>query len=565
VGRSQTRGPVAAAVDTFARPPSPTAVAVHGVDFERLLTELSVGFVGVTAGDISAAIRDALERIVSLLGLDVGAVMEVAADAQSVLLTHSYVRPGVTLEALDSPTDRFPWIASRLFAGEVTRLATLDDLPATATEDRRSLEQRDVRSAVFCPVVAGGVTGAVAFACVGRERSWPNELVDRLCLTGQLFAGALARRELEERLSDEREFVEAVLDSLPGLFYVADESNRFVRWNKNTELVTGCSGGELRRHDLYTFVAPEDKPAVEAAIETVWRTGAATTRNVVVTSDGRHVPYFATARIVTLGGRRYVVGLEVDISALHAAEEQIRRQQAELAHVARVSAMGELAAAIAHELNQPLTAIRTNAQATRRMLAKGAVPAAELDEALTDITDDAVRAGEIIRRLRDLLRKGDAERLPLDVNELIRAVEPFARADVLEHNVTLAMNLPRALPRVLGDRIQLQQVVLNLIRNASEAMRAAEPTRRDLVVVTALAGHEIEVTVTDRGPALSDEAFGRMFTPFHTTKPGGLGIGLSLSRSIVEAHGGLLWATRNESESGITMHFTLPCEPTVAA
>jgi len=432
---------------------------VSSVRFDRLLAELSVGFVGVTAADLDAEIRHALERLIAVLDVDVGVVMETVAEGQRIRITHACAGAGRDLELPEFMETDFPWLAERLASGEVTRLSHLDELPAEAAEDRHSIARRGVQSIVICPVVVGGtVSAAVAFASIGRERDWPEALVDRLRLIGRMFAGALARRRAEERLAAERGFAEAFIQSLPGMVFMADEQNR-------------------------------------------------------------------------------------------------------LAHVARVSAMGELAAAIAHELNQPLTAIRTNAQATRKMLARGGVDRAELDEALGDITSDAVRAGEIIRRLRDLLRKEDAERVPLDVNELIRGVEPFARADLLEHNAVLVMQLAARLPSVIGDRIQLQQVVLNLIRNASEAMRDA--AQREIVMSTASAGPEtIEVTVRDHGSSLSDEEFGRMFQPFYTTKPSGLGIGLSLSRSIIEAHGGLLWATRNDVDTGITMHFTLPIEPT---
>ena len=378
--------------------------------FERLLAELSIGFM-VGTGDVDAAIRDALGQIVSLLALDVGAVLEIASGAGTVRLTHTHCMQGMAPNLPASTDQPFPWLATRLLAGDVTRIAALDELPEAAASDRRSLEQLGVRSVIVCPIVTDRVvTGAVAFAGTGSEHPWPDDLVEQLCLVGQVFAGALARRRLEARLVEEREFAVAVLDSLPGLFFMGDEENRYVHWNKNAEVVAGYTGDDIRGHYLWEFV--DDVPGVQASLDTAWRTGAMTSQYCVITKDGRRIPYFATGRTVTLAGRRYIVGLEIDVSALKAAEEHIRRQQAELAHVARVSAMGELAAAIAHELNQPLTAIRTNAQVTRRMLAADVIDVAELKEALTDITDDAVRAGEIIRRLRDLLARGTRSGYP---------------------------------------------------------------------------------------------------------------------------------------------------------
>jgi two-component system sensor kinase FixL len=249
---------------------------------------------------------------------------------------------------------------------------------------------------------------------------------------------------------------------------------------------------------------------------------------------------------------------ERDMAAQGRAEAQVARLRRELAHAARLASMGELAGALAHELNQPLTAIQTNARTMQRMLGRDATSPSELAEILEDIAADAVRAGEIIRRLRDWLAKGELRKVPLDVNEVLRGIEPFARADTLENDVRLVMDLAPGLPGAAGDPIQLQQTVLNLVRNASEAMRSVPAARREVVVRTGRHGPQaILVAVEDAGPALPEAVFAKLFDPFFTTKPSGLGLGLSISRSIVEAHGGRLWATRNP-DHGITVQLTIP-------
>jgi signal transduction histidine kinase len=182
----------------------------------------------------------------------------------------------------------------------------------------------------------------------------------------------------------------------------------------------------------------------------------------------------------------------------------------------------------------------------------------EASEALQDVIRDTQRAGETIRRMRSLLWKGDLEKHPVDVNEAVRSIEVFAKADGLQSGISLRLDLAPELSRVLGDRIQLQQVLLNLIHNGLEAMRAlAGP--RELIVQTSQndSAGEILVSVRDAGPPLAASVLQRMFEPFYTTKPGGLGMGLSISRSILEAHGGRLWAEPNPDQ-GITVRFTLP-------
>ena len=237
--------------------------------------------------------------------------------------------------------------------------------------------------------------------------------------------------------------------------------------------------------------------------------------------------------------------------------EKERAARAELAHISRVAVMGELAAALAHELNQPLTAIMSNAQATRRMFGSKQVDGEEVDEALGDIVGGADRARAIIQRLRNLIRRGEITREVLDLDEVLREVEPFAQTAASQHGATLVMDLEDPCPPVEGDQIHLQQVVLNLVHNAVEAMaNSREPAGEVRVRVAALDEDAVEVSVRDSGPGLDDSTLARVFEPFFTTKPEGLGMGLPLCSSIIEAHGGDLRATRNP-DRGLTVRFTL--------
>ena len=243
-----------------------------------------------------------------------------------------------------------------------------------------------------------------------------------------------------------------------------------------------------------------------------------------------------------------------------AQEEREKAARAELAHVSRVATLGELSAVLAHELNQPLTAILANAQATRRLLASGRAEGGELDEALADIVSASGHASEIIKKLRGLLRRGDDTREPMDVNETIRGIESFAAADARRHGAALKLDLDNGLPEVLGDRVQVQQVILNLVRNGAEAVRDNRPDDRTVVVATSRDDSVVVVAVRDAGPAVDERQLERMFEPFFTTKSEGLGMGLPICQTIIESHGGHLWASRNP-DRGMTVRFTLPCTP----
>jgi signal transduction histidine kinase len=241
-----------------------------------------------------------------------------------------------------------------------------------------------------------------------------------------------------------------------------------------------------------------------------------------------------------------------------AQTEREKAARAELLHVSRVSTMGELAAALAHELNQPLTAILSNAQATRRMLPQVSTDSQELDDALGDIVQGARHASDIIQRLRELIRRGDTVREPLSINNTLVQVAAFARATADEKNVAFSMKLADHLPKVMGDRIQLQQVLLNLVHNAAEATAVAAGKDPDIEVETVLQDPEtILVLVRDNGQAADDHILESMFMPFFSTKEDGLGMGLPICSSIIEAHGGRLWATRNP-DRGMTFQFSLP-------
>jgi len=220
--------------------------------------------------------------------------------------------------------------------------------------------------------------------------------------------------------------------------------------------------------------------------------------------------------------------------------------------------MGEMAAGIAHELNQPLTAIASYAQACDWLLARGTTDTTELRDALQQITAQGLRAGEIIRRLRNLVRGPDTERVLASANELIEELRGLALTDARVHNARLQLDLTPGLPLLLVNRVEIQQVVLNLLRNAIEALESVPPERRDIILRTAATSEDtVEITVTDTGPGVDPGIIDRLFTPFVTTKPAGAGLGLAISRSIVEAHKGTL-RYRPESAGGASFVLRLP-------
>jgi C4-dicarboxylate-specific signal transduction histidine kinase len=239
------------------------------------------------------------------------------------------------------------------------------------------------------------------------------------------------------------------------------------------------------------------------------------------------------------------------------AEEQLRITQAELAHVSRVSTMGELAASIAHEVNQPLGAIVGNADICLRWLNETEPNLTELREALEDIANDGRRASQVISRIRSLVKKHVPGKSPLNLSDVAREVVDLISHEAQRKQVAISSDFAVSLPLVPGDRVQLQQVLLNLVMNGIEAMNEVDKNSRALTLKTDLCELGVLALVCDCGVGINPSKVAQIFKPFHTTKSGGMGMGLAISKSIIESHGGKLWAESNE-QGGATFKFTLP-------
>lgn len=247
-----------------------------------------------------------------------------------------------------------------------------------------------------------------------------------------------------------------------------------------------------------------------------------------------------------------------DVTARERTVIEAARLRQQLLHAGRVAAMGELAASLAHELTQPLAAILSNAQAALRLLAAEPPDVEEVRASLADIVDDDKRAADVIKGVRALLKRGDPDYAPVDANDVVRQVATLARNEALARRVDMNLELADRIAPVLGDRVQLQQVILNLLLNAIEVMGEEEVGPREIVVRTAeRAGKDVLVAVQDSGPGVDADEADRLFEPFYTTKGEGLGMGLAVSRSIVERHGGRIWA-ENNADRGATFYVTLP-------
>jgi PAS domain S-box-containing protein len=395
---------------------------------------------------------------------------------------------------------------------------------------------------------------------------------DRIAVLELLAAQAAISLENTRLYSDlqEREAkVRRLVDSNIIGILILDLEGRILEANDAFLHMVGYSrddliSGRVRRAEL---TPDEWSGATERALADLMATGSNRAyEKEYLRKDGTRVS-------VLVGGASFgesrdrCVAFVLDLTERKRAEESLRESerrygeaQMALTHANRVTTMGQLTASIAHEVRQPIAGVVANADAALRWLGHAPPNIEEARQSLDSIIKDGNRASDVIDRIRALVKKAPPRQDQLEINEAILEVIEITRGELLRNGVSLQTELARGLPLIQGDRIQLQQIVLNLIMNAVEAMRGASIESRDLLISTvADKSIGVLVAVRDSGPGLEPERFERLFDPFYTTKPGGMGMGLSICRSIVEAHGGRVWATANVPQ-GACFHFSLPAD-----
>jgi two-component system, LuxR family, sensor kinase FixL len=501
--------------------------------FEALLSQLSSAVVRLPAEEIDAAVRTWLGLLGDFLALHRLTLSRLSDDGAATEW-HSWQAPA---------------------APEV-------DTPET---------QSQLRFAI--PLLARGrLFGKLTFEFPSNLPLRPPDWIARLTVVGEILGSTLAKQAAETALRESESMKSSILASLTTRVAVLDREARIIAVNEawrrfewepglKAEPAIGVGADYLER---WRQVEREGDPYALAVVTGIRDVLAGTLGAFSIEYPCRTGPegsrQWWAMSVVPLSHREGgAVVSQADVTARRSAEMEAQRMRQELAHFTRVSTMGELSASLAHELNQPLTAILANAQAARRFLDAASPDLDELRAILSDIVDDDRRAGEVIHRLRDMLAKRDIEFHAIDVNVLIEDVIKLLSSDLLIHNVTVAADLAPDLPTVNGDRVQLQQVVLNLMLNAIDAIGNGDGANRTIAVRTEW-GDCVHVSVRDEGHGLGPGTHDLVFQPFYTTKSAGMGMGLAIARSIIEAHDGLIWATDNPT-GGVTFHFALPSDP----
>jgi PAS domain S-box-containing protein len=425
-------------------------------------------------------------------------------------------------------------------------------------------DRQGVQDALAQATVSGGLYRN-EYRIVGpdQQRRWIaargqvefNEKHQPLRVRG-IVADITERGQAEENLR-------ALVEASPTALLMVDTGGSITLANRQAETVFGYSREELMRMNVDDLVPSRYREwhvgdrAAYAADASVRPMGVG--RELFARrKDDSEVPVEIALNPIHSEKGAFVLASILDISARKRTERELAVQRDELAHLSRVVMLAELSGSLAHELNQPMTAVLSNAQAALRFLAHSPPSLDDVRESLASIVENDKRAGEVIRRLRAMLRKEPAEHRRLDINDVVLDVLRIIRSDLLNRNVDMVLELAPTLPPIEGDRVQLQQVLLNLVMNATDAMQGVLKGREIKVQTVLTDANEVEVLVVDAGCGIPADELELVFSPFVTSKAGGMGLGLAVCTSIIQTHRGRIWATNN-AERGATLHFSLPC------
>ena len=526
---------------------------------EEMLSRLSAAFVRLPGTEMHRALDEWLGRVGEHLGLDWIVIAEYSRTEADELVVRAWA-PSGPVKPRTVARHEVPWADDQLRQRQTIAVRAVGDLPPHAHAERLMFRLYGIRSCIVVPLEAGErVLGGLAVGTTGADRALREPFTGWLRLVAEVFASALERTAMEDALRASEGMKSAILSSLSNGVAVLDSDGTIIAVNQSWTIEGATVGSNYVAawHETARAGASHGRDAAAGIAAVLARERDSFASEYTARDSTAERWYSMVVVPLNQPGGGAVIS-HTDVTERKRAEENAQRSREELAHFTRVSTMGALAASLAHELNQPLAAILSNAQAGRRFLDAARPDLGEIRSILSDIVDDDKRAGEVIERLRELFRKGEQEFVSLDLNALVRDVVKLLGSDALIRRVRMHLDVAAEPLIVAGDRIQLQQVVLNLLVNAMDAMADCPTEERVVSVQTELCdGQTARVSIQDAGPGILTGQDDLLFEPFYTTKPTGMGMGLSISRSIIEAHGGLIWATNNPVR-GATFSFAMP-------
>ncbi len=538
---------------------------LQGERMATLVADLSARFVNLPAERVDTEIEAAQRRVCESEGLDLSALWQWTEGPPRYFRMTHLCRPlgGPPPPERFDAQEALPWCMKQLLAGRVIPVSSMDALPPEAGRDRESWLHFGIKSSLTFPLMieGGQLIGSLSFNTVRKARSWPKAVVARLELVAEVFANALARKHADQELCESEARLSLAADAAAAALWRLDLAARCFWLTKKTRELFAFGSDEIVTFDRFlNQVHPEDRELVRETLRQVLESrGEVRVEYRVLQPDGRVQWMSSRGRVQCNGSEQphYLMGVTVDITEAKRAATEMQELRLQIWHADRVAQTGAITASLAHELNQPLTGILSTAQAGLRFMAGGNADCALIREILSNIVHDTKRAGGVINGLRAMLRHKETRREPIKLGATIQEVLDLVHSELISRQVEVRQNLDPDLT-VVADKGQIQQVLLNLVMNALEAMQDQPAERRHLKLALARTETgEALVSLRDSGPGIPHGGQEKLFEAFWTTKQEGMGIGLAVSRSIIESHGGRLWFA-NTPDPGATFCFSLP-------
>jgi len=529
--------------------------------FEGLISNLSSAFVNLPPEEVDNQIKKGLRSIAEFFDANRCTIGLFSEDRTRITSAYEYHSAESESGPESGLEEQLPWYVEQLLGGNPVVINRIEDLPPEAENERHLFRVKSVKSLLSVPLISGKkILGPCTLVVTRGERVWPEALIRRFRLLTEVFANALQGKRADTLLQTSEEKFRQFFAHTPEFCYIVSPDGVILDVNDWALRGLGYEREDLVGKPLATVYAPESIPKMKDLFARWKEKGELRNEEmVVITKKGEK-------RVVLLnvgavrdkdGAIIHSASIQTDITERKRAEAEVNRAREQLLHVERSARMGELTASLAHELNQPLAAILSNAQAALRFLQSNKVNLDELREILQDIIQDDQRAGNIIRSLRSMMKREERERNPVILNSVLSEVIQIFHTESISRNVHIDTEFDESLPPVLGDKVQLQQVALNLIVNAADAMSQNPLEQRRIIVGTRVRNDRVRVRIRDFGPGIEQGDLDRIFEPFFTTKGTGLGMGLAVSQTIVKAHGGYIWA-ENHPDGGATFFIELP-------